>query len=95
MTKAQKMTGSRAEHREGGGTQRRGGNLGRLTTRGQQGPGCRLRAATGGANDERHDDRRRHAEWGINRLAEAGGGWVWATSRWTAFCSRKGVGERV
>ena len=47
----------------------------------------------GGANDEVYGGRCRHAARGAEQEAEDGGGWVWATSRWTAFRARKGGGE--
>ena len=86
----------RRTHREvESGEQRRGGTSDGRTPRGQQVPGCRPRAATGGemyavmtvgAGMQRGAQR---------RAAEAGGWWVCATSKWTAHCIWRGGGEFV
>ena len=66
------MAGSGTSHGEGGGKQRCGGTRCRQAPRGQQGPGCRLRVATGEANNAGYDNRRRHVAWGAERAADAG-----------------------
>ena len=76
-TKAQKMTGIGAEHRERGGTKRRGWTRGGRTPRGRQEPGCRPRAKTGGrmTRDIMADaGTRRGAQSELRRLAGGGCG---------------------
>ena len=61
--------------------------------RGRQGPGCRPRAAKGGANRHGNSSRRRHAARGSGT---SGGGWrVRAASSWAALCTGRGGGVRV
>ena len=69
MTK--KMMGSGAAHKKGGGAQGRGGTCDRKTPNRRQGPGCRLRVATGGGgeDDAGYDGRFRHAARGTERAA--------------------------
>ena len=49
----------------------------------------------GGRTDAGYDGKCRHAARGPERATEAGGGGVWAMSRWMAFRDRKAGGERM
>ena len=48
-----------------------------------------------GGGDAGNDGSRRHAARGAERAVEAGGVWVWETSKGTTFCARKGDGGWV
>ena len=63
-----------------------------------QGPtGTWVQAEGSNGGGEQRGIRQQTQARGAERRTSGGGwrGWVWATSRWMAFCAKKGGGERV